>query len=168
MQVSKLIQSHTFNVIIKPILLNKESILNDSILNFLTNRNQPVFLEDISIIKEFVKELAPNYIFSEKSSEGQYELSIYKVKSHNSYKLNLSCFGSRIFLHVQFGKLVYTQYQHYNNIIQNYQINDEKYNIIYNLDENKYQKDSSVFTYNSEYKTCIVSPSGYNIFGITK
>lgn len=150
--------TNTDNLIVKN-FVTKQSVLNQSVFNFFHKRSAPITKDDIPTIKSFIKQLEPNYKSVEKQSSNQYELSIYKVNSYNSYKLNLTCYGNKLFLYVEFNDIKYTQYPYFTYIIQNY--SDSKIKIescVYDTLNNNYINGD---TWNTWERNCIKTPSGY-------
>ena len=127
----------------------------DNIYSFFSNLVKPITTEDISLIKSFYDKLKNIYNIIEKESVGLYELSIYKQDSGYDFELTLYN-NSRVFIHLKYDNIEYTQYQIGDYIFQNTKEDEVIHkNRIYGINENKYVDQYLIFPNGIDSETII-------------
>ena len=126
---------------IKPIEIDVKKI-NQIINDFVINKNEPISIEDISVLKTFAQSLHPYYFVKECNDGYKYELTIEQNKADNYnilpiYILDVTTYcNKKMLLHIKFDNLEYTQYQITDYVIQLYKL--QNHTKIYNTKINKY------------------------------
>jgi rubrerythrin len=126
-----------------PINRPSKTELDASIREYFMRLDKPILPNDVNNLRNFAKTLTPQYKIEEKQSKHQYELSINQRKNtKTNYSLDISQYGNRLFIDLNFNKIRYTQYQVSIYIFQIYTIEYHNHILeihkVYNTITNKY------------------------------
>jgi len=135
----------------RPINKPSKTELNASIREYFLRLDRPITPDDIPYLRDFAETLTPEYKIEEKQSNHQYELSVNLSVSQSvsqckttktNYNLDISQYGDRLFIDLNFNKIRYTQYQVSIYIFQIYTIEYKAYILeihkVYNTSAERY------------------------------